>query len=90
MGRLTNRVERITLAGGLIGALVTNSKVAFEKRIDASNAEGWNLCHVEPLSGANLFMLLIRIIILVLTLGLFTLGASYLLIFERDVQNLSS
>ena len=78
-----NRVVRIGLAGGLIGAVVTNSRAAFEKSITQQNAQGWNLCEVVPIGGTNLFMLIIRLLILVLTLGLFTLGSNYLLIFEK-------
>lgn len=78
-----NKVVRIGLAGGLIGALVTNTKSAFEKAINEANAEGWNLAEVVPLSGTNLFMLLIRVFLLLITLGLFTLGSNYLLVFEK-------
>jgi hypothetical protein len=78
-----NKVVRIGLAGGLIGALITNSKSAFEKSINAENSDGWNLAEVIPLSGGNVFMLIVRIVLLILTLGLFTLGSNYLLIFEK-------
>lgn len=78
-----NRVIRIGLAGGLIGALITNTRAAFEKNIQLQNSQGWNLCEVVPIGGTNLFMLIVRLLILVLTLGMFTLGSNYLLIFEK-------
>lgn len=84
MSRMVNKVARIGLAGGLIGALITNTRRAFDKAIEQENQLGWNLCHVEPIGGNNLFMLIVRLLILVLTLGLFTLGPNYILIFEKD------
>lgn len=86
MTRMVNKVVRIGLAGGLIGAMITNTRSAFDKAIAQENQLGWNLCHVEAVGANNLIMLIIRVIILVLTLGLFTLGANYILIFEKDYE----
>lgn len=86
MTRLVNKVVRIGLAGGLIGALITNTRGTFDKAIAQENQLGWNLCHVESVGSYNLFMLILRVIILILTLGLFTLGANYILIFEKDYE----
>jgi len=84
MGRKVNKVVRIGLGGGLIGSLLTNTKSAFEKEINHQNTDGWNLCELEAIGGANLFMMIVRMIILALTLGLFTLGQNYIMIFEKE------
>jgi hypothetical protein len=43
-----NKVARISLMGGLIGALTTNPRKALEDEIDKGNNEGWNAIHIEP------------------------------------------
>lgn len=79
-----NRMVRIALAGGLIGALTTNPKRALEKVIDAQNAEGWNCHQILPHATANIFMVIVQIILLICTLGLWTFGAGYMLLFEKE------
>lgn len=42
--RKVNKVVRIALSGGLLGALLTNPRRALDSAISQANAEGWN-CH---------------------------------------------
>ena len=51
-----NKVARISLIGGLIGALTTNPRKALEDEIDKGNNDGWNAIHIEPHSTTNLFV----------------------------------
>ena len=78
------QVIRKTVAGGLIGALATNPRLTLARVIEAQAAEGWRLTAITPLTGSNLLMALVSLVVLVLTLGLWTFGAGYLLAFEKD------
>ena len=79
-----NRVSRVTLMGGLIGALTTNPRKALENEINKLNKEGWNAIHIDQHRTTNLFIWVLQILVLVLTLGLFTWGGGYLILFEKD------
>ncbi len=79
----SNQVERITYAGGLYGLIAGSSKGKLQSKVEEMNARGWNLHLIHPES-LNLLHLLFRMLILVLTLGIWTLGNSELLIFEKN------
>jgi hypothetical protein len=79
-----NRVLRVTLMGGLLGALFTNPRKALEAEILAANQQGWNAIHIQAHRTTNLFVLLLQIVVLILTLGLWTWGAGYLVLLERE------
>ncbi len=81
-----NKVVRISLMGGLIGALTTNPRKALENEIDKGNNEGWNAIHIEPHSTTNLFVGALQLVALVCTLGLWTWGGGYLVLFEKEVM----
>ena len=78
-----NQVERITYAGGLYGLIAGSSKGKLQAKVEEMNARGWNLHLIHPES-LNVLHLLFRLIILVLTLGIWTLGNSELIIFEKN------
>jgi len=79
-----NKIERVTLMGGIIGALLTNPRAALEKAITHANADGWSCRQILPHSTTNLFMVILMIVCLVCTFGLWTFGAGYLLLLEKD------
>jgi hypothetical protein len=79
----SNQVERITYAGGLYGLIAGSSKGKLQAKVDEMNARGWNLHLIHPES-LNILHLLFRLLILVLTLGIWTLGNSELIIFEKN------
>ncbi|CAB4810817.1 MAG: hypothetical protein F2735_07715 [Actinobacteria bacterium] len=78
-----NTVERIQYAGGLYGLLFGSSKGKLAAKVLDMNSQGWNLhfIHQEQL---NLAWLLLKFLILILTLTIWTFGNSELLIFEKD------
>jgi hypothetical protein len=78
-----NAVERINYAGGLLGLFFGSSKGKLGAKVLDMNSQGWNL-HLIHQEQLNLVWLMIRLIILFLTLGLWTIGNSELLIFEKD------
>lgn len=79
-----NRIQRISLSGGLIGSLLTNPRAALEKALNTANAEGWNCRQILPHSTSNYFIILLQIAVLICTLGLWTFGAGYMLLLEKD------
>lgn len=79
----SNQVERITYAGGLYGLIAGSSKGKLQVKVEEMNARGWNLHLIHPES-LNILHLLFRLLILMLTLGIWTLGNSELIIFEKN------
>ncbi len=79
-----NKVVRISLAGGLIGMLTTNPRRALDKRIENENKDGWNAIYFMPHKETNLLVSILQIVLLVVTLGLWTWGAGYFVLFERQ------
>jgi hypothetical protein len=80
-----NRVLRVALMGGLLGAIFTNPRKALEDNIDTANQQGWNAIHIDAHATTNLFVWLLQLLVLMLTLGLWTWGAGYLVLLEREV-----
>ena len=83
---MKNKIDRIALAGGLIGLLFTNPRGALEKRVNEANKNGWKLHQILPHTETNLFVRFLALLILVLTLGLYTFGAGYILLFEKETD----
>lgn len=81
---IKNKVVRLSLAGGLIGLLSTNPRKALDDAIDQENQKGWNAIQIQPHRTTNLFVILLQIAVLICTLGLWTWGAGYLILFEMD------
>ena len=80
-----NKIARISLMGGLIGALTTNPRKALESAIENANEEGWNAIHIESHRTSNLFIFFLQLIVLAITLGLFTWGGGFLVLLEKEV-----
>jgi len=85
-----NKIVRISLSSGLIGALGTNPRKALEQVIQRYNAAGWNCHQIIPHTTRNLFITLLQVIILIMTIGLWTFGAGYLVLFEKDITDYSN
>ena len=81
-----NRVERVALSGGLVGMLATNPRNAIEEKCHALNAEGWNCHQIIPHVTSNLFIGFLQSLILVCTLFMWTFGAGYILLFEKEIK----
>ena len=80
-----NKIERMSYSSGLIGVIFGSSKGKLEGRIKELNTSGWSLHFIHPES-VNLVLVLLRVILLVCTLGLWTIGSSELLVLERDAE----
>ncbi len=77
-----NQVERISYAGGLYGFIAGSSKGKLQAKVEEMNQRGWNLHFIHPES-VNLLILLFRLFLLAITFGIWTVGSSELLIFEK-------
>lgn len=81
-----NKIVRIALAGGLIGLLATNPRRALERTIEAHNREGWTCIYFTSHATTNALIFILQILVLLLTLGLWTWGAGYMVLFVRDAD----
>jgi hypothetical protein len=79
-----NKISRISLMGGILGAIFTNPRKALEDEVTLGNKTGWVATHIEPHRTTNLFVFLVQIAVLIFTFGLFTWGGGYLVLFERE------
>ena len=78
-----NKVERIRYSGGIIGLLFGSTKGKMQNKITEMNKQGWNL-HLIHNDQPNLVIWIIRLLILILTSGLWTIGSSEILVFEKE------
>ena len=81
-----NKVERLTYSGGLLGVLLGSSKGKLQSKVEEMNKLGWNL-HLIHQDEVNLVIILLRWLLLALTLGLWTIGSSVLLVFEKGFES---
>lgn len=81
-----NKVARISLMGGLIGAMTTNPRKALDDEIAKGNKGGWRAIQIIPYRTTNLFIAILQFLVLVITLGLFTWGGGYLVLFDRETS----
>lgn len=84
MSKKRNRVVRISLSGGIVGFLMTNPRKALDDVIDKNNQEGWNAIQIQRHSTNNILIMFLQYIVLFATLGLWTWGAGYLVLLERE------
>ena len=78
-----NKVERLTYSGGIIGMLFGITKGKMQNKVSEMNNQGWNLHFIDN-DQPNLVIWIIRLLILTVTLGLWTIGSSEILVFEKQ------
>lgn len=81
-----NKIMRISLSGGILGALFTNPRAALDRAIAAANSDGWNCVQVLPHRTTNLAIAFLQSLVLVCTLFLWTWGQGYIVVLEREVR----
>ncbi|MCY4142958.1 MAG: hypothetical protein OXG08_04610 [Gammaproteobacteria bacterium] len=86
MSKKQNKVVHINLMGGLLGLLFTHPQRALRQRIENENKDGWNCTYFIVHQDANLFSLILKLIVLIITIGLFTWGAGYMILFEKEIE----
>ncbi len=80
-----NHIERISYAGGLYGLLAGGARGKLQAKVEEMNQRGWNL-HFIHKDDVNLLHTLFRLFILGLTLLIWTIGSSELLVFEKEKE----
>ncbi len=78
-----NKVERLSYSGGLLGLIFASSRGKLDAKVKEMNEDGWNVHFIHP-DQPNLLIWLLRFLILIFTLGLWTIGNSELLVFEKE------
>jgi hypothetical protein len=86
--QITNKVVRISYSGGLLGLLFGSSRGKLEKVLTEHNRDGWNLAEVVS-DNPNVLIWLVRFLLLLFTLGLWTLSTGQLLVLERRSDHLN-
>jgi len=77
-----NRAVRVSFSGGLLGLLFGSSRGTVDAVLYNQNADGWNLTVVIP-DNPNLAIWIVRLALLVVTLGLWTISNGYIFVFEK-------
>ena len=77
-----NKVVRVNFAGGLLGLIFGSSRGKVESVVQKHNADGWNVAEVIS-DNPNLALILVRVLLLFLTVGLWTISTGYLFIMEK-------
>jgi hypothetical protein len=80
-----NKVVRVNFAGGLLGLVFGSSRGKVEAVVQKHNLEGWNVAEVIA-DNPNLALILVRLILLIITLGLWTISSGYLFILEKPSE----
>ena len=78
-----NKIVRISLMGGLLGLLLTNPRKALDDCVHKNNVDSWRSTFILQHQERNLLMIIIQYVVLICTLGLWTWGAGYLVMFEK-------
>ncbi|MFQ3599444.1 MAG: SH3 domain-containing protein [Chloroherpetonaceae bacterium] len=81
---MQNKVIKITLPGGLLGLFFGNARETLERQIQKENESGWRVIQVENHLIKNLLNYTIDLIILLLTLLVYTRGSEYYIKLERE------
>jgi len=79
----TNKIVNVTLSGGILGSLADSPKNALNRTIKRENSDGWSVVQIIPSASGNLFLIILRVVILLLTLFLYTPANGYYIVMKR-------
>jgi len=80
-----NKVLHVRLSGGFVGLIATNPRFALEKAIREANDEGWHVVQVIDDTTGNLLVWLVRLLVLLVTLLIWTPANGYFVVVEREL-----
>lgn len=78
-----NKIVNITLWGGLLGLFASSPKQKIAKAIQKENLNGFRTVQVIEAASGNLFLWLLRLIILLITIFIYTPANGYYITFEK-------
>lgn len=79
----TNKVVNVSLTGGIVGLLGVSPQNSLNRRMKKENADGWRVVQVIPADSGNVFLAIFRLLLLVITLFLYTTTNGYYVIMEK-------
>lgn len=79
-----NKVIEVPLTGGLIGLFVASPHRALHNAVARENAEGWRVVQVIPAASGSIFYFLLRNLLLLVTLFLYTFDPGFYIFLERN------
>ena len=79
-----NKVVNVTFAGGIIGLLAGSPLNSLNDIIEKENANGWRVIQIIPAASGNIFLVILRLLILAITLFLYTRENGYYIIMEKQ------
>lgn len=81
---LANKVVNVTVTGGIIGLFVSSPQNSLSGRIKMENANGWRVIQVIPAESGNIFLAIYKLLILIVTLFLYSPANGFYVIMERS------
>lgn len=78
-----NKVSRVSLKGGLLGLFANDPHRTLSAAIAKENRDGWKVIQVIPDDTGNIFIMVVRFVILIITVFLYTPANGYWVIMER-------
>jgi hypothetical protein len=81
----TNKVVNVALTGGIIGLFSSSPQRKLNEAIKRENANGWRVVQIIPADSGNLFLIIYRLLLLTITLFLFTTANGYYVIMEKKL-----
>ena len=80
-----NRVRRVTLHSGIIGIFMGGPEKRLQEMLNLANDEGESVVFVLP-DNWNAVMGILSLIILIVTLGMWTFSPGYLLVTAKAIR----
>ena len=84
--KMENKIVRVELSGGIFGMLFTNPRRALDKCVQKENEDGWEVHQIMNHTDTNFFVSILKLVILICTVFIYTWGAGYLLVFKRPSE----
>ena len=78
-----NKIVNVNLIGGIIGLFIASPVNALNKIISRENANGWKVVQIIPSDSGNIFLTILRFLLLIITFFLYTTTNGYYIILEK-------
>jgi hypothetical protein len=79
----SNKVVNVTMIGGIIGLLANSPIFILNNVIAKESSKGWKVIQVIPAESGNVFLVIFRLLLLLITLFLYTTANGYYIILEK-------
>ena len=78
-----NKIVNVTLWGGLVGLFASSPRQRLAKAVEKENANGYRAVQVIEAASGNMLLWLLRLILLIITIFIFTTANGYYIILEK-------